>query len=330
MGSGSAERPGVLLLQMGGPGSQEAVRPFLRRMLSDPAILAMPAAVRIPLATMISIFRAPRSRRQYAEIGGGSPIGAITAAQAEALTEALARAGRPMPVRVGMRYTEPSIADGLAGLAAAGADHVVILPLYPQWSKTTTGSSVAVVRRVLDRMDGPPRALFIEDWPDEPGYVAAVARTVRQALAEVPADLLPQTRILFSAHGLPVRYVEAGDPYPERVARTVAAVMARLGDGTPEARTCFQSRLGPVQWLEPSTGQAIAGAAADGVRALVVVPIAFVSDHLETLFEIDREYRAVAREAGIAVFARAPSLNDAPDFADALAGLVLDALAAGG
>lgn len=328
MGSGTIT--GVLLLQMGGPATQEAVRPFLRRMLSDPAILSMPAAFRIPLATMISVFRAPRSRRQYAAIGGGSPIGAITAAQVEALDAALDRAGNPMPVRVGMRYTAPSIADGLASLGAAGVDRVVVLPLYPQWSNTTTGSSIAEVRRVLDRMDAPPKALFVEDWPDDPGYVGAVARTVRQALAEVPADLLPRTRILFSAHGLPVRYVEAGDPYPERVARTVAAVMARLGDGAPESTTCFQSRLGPVKWLEPSTTQAISRAAADGVRALVVVPVAFVSDHLETLFEIDREYRAVANEAGIAVFVRAPSLNDAPDFADALAGLVLDALAAGG
>ncbi len=320
-------RPGVLLLQMGGPASRDQVRPFLRRMLSDPAILSMPAVVRIPLATAIALFRAPRSSRQYAEIGGGSPIGAITEAQARALAAALARAGRPMPVRVGMRYTQPSIAKGLAALAADGANRIVALPLYPQWSQTTTGSSFREIRRVLRQMAAPPRTLFVDDWPDDPGYVAAVARTVRQALAEVPPDLMKNTRVLFSAHGLPVRYVEAGDPYPQRVARTVAAVVAHLGPGVPEARTCFQSRLGPVKWLEPSTGQAISQAANDGVRALVVVPVAFVSDHLETLFEIDREYRELAKEAGIAVFARAPSLNDAPDFASALATLALRALA---
>jgi len=325
MADASNGTTGVLLLQMGGPASQEAVRPFLRRMLSDPAILAMPAAVRVPLATMISVFRAPRSRRQYAAIGGGSPIGAITDAQARALEAALERAGRPMPVRVGMRYTDPSIADGLAALADAGADRVVVLPLYPQWSETTTGSSFLEVRRVLARMAAPPLATFVDDWPDDPGYVAAVARTVREALAEVPGDLRPRTRILCSAHGLPVRYVEAGDPYPERVARTVAALAAALGPHAPAIRTCFQSRLGPVRWLEPSTAQAIAQAAADGVAALVVVPIAFVSDHLETLFEIDREYREAALHAGIAVFARARSLNDAPDFAQALADRVLRA-----
>ena len=318
-------RTGVLLLQMGGPASQAAVRPFLRRMLSDPAILSVPAVVRIPLATMIAVFRAPRSRRQYAAIGGGSPIGAITEAQARALEAALARASHPMPVRVGMRYTEPSIDAGLSALAAEGVDRVVVLPLYPQWSETTTGSSFQEVRRALTRMTAPPRATFVDDWPDDPGYVAAVARTVREALAEVPADLLPRTRVLFSAHWLPVRYVAAGDPYPERVARTVGAVTAALGSDASRTRTCFQSRLGPVKWLEPSTGQAIAQAAADGVAALVVVPIAFVSDHLETLFEIDREYRETARHAGIPVFVRARSLNDAPDFADALAGLVLGA-----
>lgn len=322
-------RTGVLLLQMGGPASLDRVGPFLRRMLSDPAILAMPAVVRLPLAAMISVIRAPRSRRQYAAIGGGSPIGAITDAQAHALSSALNRAGHPMPVRVGMRYTEPSITHALNALVADGADAVVALPLYPQWSQTTTGSSFAEVRRVLGRMSAAPRVTFIKDWPDEPGYVAAVARTIREALAQVPAALRPQTRILFSAHGLPVRYVEAGDPYPQRVALTVAAVVAHLGAEAPQVATCFQSRLGPVKWLEPSTMDAIHQAADDGIAALVVVPIAFVSDHLETRFEIDREYREMAHAAGIPVFVRAPSLNDARDFADALAGLVTQALAPG-
>ncbi len=312
----------VLLLQMGGPATPGEVRPFLKNLLSDPAILAAPAFVRLPLARFIAWRRAPHVGRQYEAIGG-SPIGAITARQAAALDAALHAAGRPLPVRVAMRYVPPRAGEALREVAATGARRLVLLPLYPQYSRTTTGSSIAEVHALASRHCPGVRLLEVPDWADHPGYVEALATSVRRSLDEVAPALRDRTRLLFSAHGLPVRYVEAGDPYPARVAATVAAVMQRLGPGAPPAATCYQSRVGPLRWLEPSTEDAIARAAAEGAKALVVVPVAFVSDHLETLYEIGVTYRDLARERGIGTFVRVPALNEDAGLAGALADLVI-------
>jgi ferrochelatase len=311
----------VLLLQMGGPATLDDVRPFLRNLLSDPAILAMPAFVRIPLARFIAWRRAPHVIEQYRAIGG-SPIGATTARQATALEAALATAGRPMPVRVAMRYVEPRAATALKDVAALGARRLVLLPLYPQHSRTTTDSSIDEVRALAPRFCPGVEIVQIRDWADHPGYVNALAASVGRALADVPPALRDRTRLLFSAHGLPLRYVTAGDTYPDRIAATVAAVLARLGDGAPPATICYQSRVGPVKWLEPATETAIDQAAAQGVKALVVVPVAFVSDHLETLYEIEVTYRERARQAGIDAFVRVPALNEDAALAMALAEIV--------
>jgi ferrochelatase len=295
-------------------------------MLSDPAILAMPGFVRLPLAAFIAARRAGKVRSQYREIGGGSPIGPITDRQARAVAAFLEREKGPMPVLVGMRYTEPSIANALAESVRKGLSRLVVMPLHPQWSDTTTGSAFREVHRVINGMRNAPEMSFIADFAEDPDYVAAVAGTVEEALGTVPTDLMPRTRVLFSAHGLPVRYVERGDPYPSRIEATTRAVMTRLGERNISHEICYQSRVGPVRWLEPSTETAIERAASDGIRAIVMVPVAFASDHLETLHEIDRIYRDMARNAGIPVFARAPSLNDRPDFTSALARIVLRAL----
>ncbi len=322
----NAQRTAVILLQMGGPATLDDIRPFLRNLLSDPAILAVPAFVRLPLARFIAWRRAPHVALQYAAIGGGSPIGPHTARQAIALRASLAAAGRPMPVHVAMRYVKPRAASVLQKIAADGVERLVLLPLYPQHSRTTTDSSLDEVRDLLARFHPQIQPVEVTDWADHPGYVAALARTVEQALAQVPANIRERTRILFSAHGLPLRYVEAGDPYPSQVAQTVAAVMSRLGSDAPSAVTCYQSRVGPVKWLTPSTEQAIRTAAAEHIAALVVVPVAFVSDHIETLYEIEVTYREQAREAGIETFVRVPALNDSPEFAAALAEIVISAL----
>jgi protoporphyrin/coproporphyrin ferrochelatase len=315
-------RTAVLLLQMGGPATLADVRPFLRSLLSDPAILAAPAFIRLPLARFIAWRRAPNVALQYRAIGGGSPIGANTARQAAALQSLLADGGTPVPVRVAMRYVEPRAATVLPGIAATGVRRLVLLPLYPQRSRTTTDSSLAEVQALLAASHGGIQAVPVLDWADDDGYVAALTASVEQALVRVPEGLRDRTLLLFSAHGLPLRYVEAGDPYPGRVAATVSAVLARLGDRAPPSATCFQSRVGPVRWLEPSTEQAIRDAAASGVRALVVVPVAFVSDHIETLYEIEVTYRELARSLGIETFVRVPALNDDPGFVAALAGIV--------
>jgi len=315
----------VLVLQSGGPDTTRHVRRFIRRMLSDRAILAMPGAVRIPLAAAIALFRAPRVGRQYARIGGGSPIRKHTEAQAARLEEALLRLGHALPVLVGMRYSDPSIEAAVERVRRMGGiRELVLLPLFPQYSGTTTGSAFAAVERAARDVPG-LRLVPIPDWADERRYAEAVAGTIDTALSRLTLRGRRRPVVLFSAHGLPVRYVEDGDPYPDRVAATVRAVEEAMGDAMPRHSVCYQSRLGPVKWLEPNTHDAILAAAAEGASAVVLVPIAFVCDHLETLYEMDVEYRAVAEGAGVE-FARAPALNDSAELATALAAVVVRAL----
>jgi len=320
---------GVLVLQMGGPATLHEVRPFIRRMLSDPAIVPMPAVFRVPLAALVSWLRSRRVRRHYEAIGGGSPITRISLMQAARLEEALLAAGRPMPVLLGQRYTAPTIGQAFRRAVELGLRRLIVLPLYPQYSGTTTGSAFAEVRRVA-RREAPGTALeFIEDYADHPGYARAVAETIREALQKVSPGARARTRVLFSAHGLPVRMVGRGDPYPARVQATVEAVLAQMGPREVEDhRVCFQSRVGPVRWIEPDTRHAIREAARDGVPALVLVPISFVSDHLETLYELDIQYREEAIALGVREFVRAASLNDSRAFAGALAQVVLARYAA--
>lgn len=317
---------GVLLLQMGGPETLDDVGPFIKAMLSDKNIMDMCPAARLPLANLIATFRAPRSKRQYQAIGGGSPIGSITQAQADALAKSIAEFGKSVPVQVGMRYTTPSIADGVKSLVKQGVETIVALPLHPQWSKTTTGSAFDVVKQVVDSMDCPPAVIYIDEWAKEPGYIHAVADSIKEALAQIPAEELHKTRVLFSAHGLPESYVKRGDPYQVHVCRTVDAVMDVLDMPELSVVTTYQSRMGPVKWLSPSTSDQIQAAAGEGYSSLVIVPITFVSDHLETLYEINIAYRDLAAKAGVKHFVPAASLNESPTFIEALTRLVYRAV----
>jgi len=322
------ERTLAVLLQMGGPSSLAEVQPFLEHLLSDPAILRVPRLLRLPLARWIARRRAPSVREIYRSLGGGSPIGAITEAQARGLRQELVRRGLDLQVRVAMRYVPPRAEDGIRDAVAAGVRRLVLLPLYPQFSTTTTGSSLAEFRAAASRLGLDAEIREVEDYPDHPLYVQALADQVRRTLDEVPPDLRDRTRILWSAHGLPERYVRAGDPYPRRVERTVAAVEALLaGSGPiPPGRICWQSRVGPVRWLRPSTEETVLEEGRQGTRALVVVPVSFVSDHLETLYELDVLVRGIAARAGIVGFHRVPALNDHPLFLQALADLVQEAV----
>jgi len=314
---------GVLVLQMGGPRDLSEVRPFIRRMLSDPAVVALPAALRLPLAVLVSVLRARNVRRQYRVIGGGSPIADISQVQAARVGEALIRAGRPMPVLLGMRYSRPYIPDAVATAVGMGLKTLVALPLYPQYSETTTGSALAETRRAIARVRADVRLVEVRDYADHPPYVAALTATVAEALSRLTLPGRRAARVLFSAHGLPERYVRAGDPYPGRIADTVRAVAAALGGRLPPHAVCYQSRLGPVRWIGPSTRDALREAAAGGARAVVMVPVAFVSDHLETLHEMDIVYRDLAASLGIAEFVRANALNDSRQLGEALADVVL-------
>jgi ferrochelatase len=312
-----SEKSAVLLLQMGGPDSLEAVEPFLRNLFSDRDIIRLgPAFLQPVIARWIARRRAQKVEEQYEKIGGRSPIRKFTTAQALALEERLGGDFRCFPA---MRYWRPSTIEALAAVKKAGISRIVALPLYPHYSRATTGSSVNELRRVLNLTGGGFAVSFIESFHDHPLYIRAVAGTIAEGLAGFPQG--EEVTLLFSAHSLPVSFIESGDPYLSQVEETVRLVM----ESFPGIRhdLAFQSKAGPVKWLEPSTEEAIVRYAESGCRNLLVVPISFVCDHIETLYEIDITYAALARERGVENFLRAPSLNTSPLFIDCLADLVV-------
>ena len=314
---------GVVLLNMGGPDSLEGVEPFLRRLFSDRALIRLPFG-RLwqgAFARLVARRRAPRVQELYRSIGGRSPLLDLTRRQAAALEAELGRRGHECRCVVAMSYSEPFPPQAVAELDAAGVRRIVGLPLYPQFSSATTGSALAGLRRAVDARHPDLVCTTIDRFFDDAAYVDALAGTVRRALAALPPEHQATAPVLFSAHGLPQRYVDRGDPYEREVRATVAGVVERVGLADRH-HLGFQSRVGPVRWLGPATAEVIRRLGAGGARALVVVPVAFVSDHLETLQEIDILYRQLAREVGITAFSRAGALNDDPAFIAALGGLV--------
>ncbi len=317
-------RVAIVLFNLGGPDRPEAIAPFLRNLFRDPAILSVPWPLRPLLARRIVRARLGPANVSYAHLGGCSPLLGWTERQASMLVAALpeldARAF------VAMRYWHPLTAEVVRAVAEWDPDEVVLLPLYPQFSTTTTGSSLKAWRdaAVAEGLAKETRSICC--WYADPGFVASLAAILRQSLAEARAALPPATavRVLFSAHGLPERIVRAGDPYRMQVEATMGAVMAALGADAPAARLSFQSRATPERWLKPATEEEIRRAGAERT-ALVVVPIAFVSEHSETLVELDIDYRRLAEEAGVPAFFRAPTPCIEPLFITALAGLVRQA-----
>ncbi len=306
----------VVIYNLGGPDSPESVRPFLKNLFSDPMILRVPAPVRWFLSWFIAWRRAPVARGIYAQIGGRSPILPETEKQAAALQAEL---GDGFRVFVAMRYWHP-FADAVArDVAAWGPERVILLPLYPQFSTTTTKSFTMIWTEAAAAagLDVPTSDICC--WPEAGGFIDAVARATDGAIAELPADM--PYRILFSAHGLPRKIVEAGDPYASHVERTAAAVRLRLAAPDADHIVCYQSRVGPMEWLQPYTEDEIKRAGADNI-ALVVVPVAFVSEHSETLVELDIEYAELAHEAGVPQYVRAPTVNADPAFIGCLADMV--------
>ena len=322
-------RVGVLLLNLGGPEQLEDVRPFLFNLFADPEILRLPVPwLQKPLAWLISNSRAKQSQQNYSQIGGGSPLRRITEQQANALQKSLEAAGRPSEMYIGMRYWYPFTEEAIARIKRDRIEELVILPLYPQYSISTSGSSFRLLQKLwkedpsLDRI----RYTVIPSWYARPGYVSAMADLIAQELDQLPDPA--NGHVFFSAHGVPVSYVEeAGDPYQREIEHCVDLIMKALGRPNPHT-LAYQSRVGPVEWLQPYTEEAIEELAEQGVNNLVVVPISFVSEHIETLQEIDIEYREIAEEAGIETFRRVPALNTHPGFVDDMATMVMEALEA--
>jgi ferrochelatase len=313
---------GVVLLNMGGPDSLSAVRPFLANLFSDRELIRLPAAfLTQPLfAWIVSGLRARKVRRYYEEIGGGSPIAELTGRQGRALEAALRATGGNFKVYVAMRYWHPNAKHAALDMKGDGVSRAVALPLYPQYCSATTGSSTNDLRRWMKWAGCTFPLAEIRSYPEHPKYVAALAETVATTIAGADRNGM---FLLFSAHGIPRAMIDGGDPYQAETERTVAAVMRRF-PGLPHGIS-YQSRAGRAVWLGPDTVDEVTRLAREGVRTLVVVPVSFVSDHIETLHELDIRLAAHAREAGIPSFLRAPALNDAAGFIDALKDLVLGA-----
>lgn len=323
---------GIILLNMGGPTSIESVRPFLQNLFNDPEIFSFGPmnVLRRPLAWYIAKKRSGPVGENYRMIGGKSPLAELSAEQAAALETRLADAiggDVEVVVRVGFSYWHPFIAEAADQMEAEGCDRIILLPLYPQFSRTTTGSCFITWDQIAkERGDRLPPAERIPDYPTHPSYIQAVSERIDEALAEIPEQARGDVTLLFSAHGTPVKVVEDGDPYSHQIRESVAAVMALRGDDLPH-HLSFQSKVGRAEWLTPDTVDKTRELAASGVRHLVVVPIAFVSDHIETLHELGIDLRADAAKAGIENFVVTKGLNDSSLYIEALADLVLRQLA---
>jgi len=320
----------VLLFNLGGPDDLQSVEPFLVNLFTDREIIQLPggAALQPWVARLIAKMRGPSVRDNYRRIGGGSPQLRITRQQAHALQDRLNYPDRDPAYRVfiAMRYSRPSADDALEAIAAAGITRIVTLTLFPHWSKATTGSSRNEFERVLASAkwkDADFEITHVEHYADNRLYLDALTATVRDAWNSIPEPRRARTVLLFSAHGLPQRFIDEGDPYVQHIDATRFGVLERL-DLPNRQLLAFQSRTGPVKWIGPGTEEVLAELGDEGVSDVLVIPLSFVSDHIETLYEVDMLFADAARAAGIIGYYRPSALNCHPLFIDALAGLVTE------
>ncbi len=318
----------VILHNLGGPDDLRSVRPFLFNLFNDRAIINAPQPIRWCLARLISSRRAPAALKIYRELGGGSPLRANTEIQAAALTTALSGRSGPVTFRcfIAMRYWHPMSGETARQVRDWDPDGIILLPLYPQFSSTTTGSSFAAWRRAADRMGLVKKTTAVCCYPQMGGFIDTLARNTAAAL--LAAGGTAKARVLFSAHGLPRKVIAGGDPYQIQVEATARAIASALGEPDLDWVVCYQSRVGPLEWIGPYTEDEISRAGGEG-KSLAVVPIAFVSEHSETLVELDIEYRALADTVGVPSYVRAPTVASDPAFIDGLADLVEAAIGGG-
>ena len=321
------KRVGIVLFQLGGPDSLEAVEPFLLNLFLDPDIIPLGpfGLLRRPIAKLISSRRCVPVAEKYAEIGRRSPIGTLTERQRVRLVEALSPHMEPVAVTA-MRYWRPFTADAVEALHKTGPlDEIVLLPLYPHYSYATTLSSLKEWRRVYGQPDGGPKELTIDHFYDHPLYIQALVGRIGSMLRQFAES--SKIHLVFSAHGLPMSLVEKGDPYPKQIEETVRLACelgAKQYPGWPKTHVlCYQSRVGPAKWLEPPLTGTIERLGHEGVKEMLVVPISFVTEHIETLHEINIEAREEAEKLGIEKFRMMPAVGDSPLFIGALKDLVL-------
>jgi protoporphyrin/coproporphyrin ferrochelatase len=324
------KRVGIVLFQLGGPDSLQAVEPFLLNLFLDPDIIPMGPLgfLRTPLAKLISSRRSIPVAGKYAEIGRRSPIGLLTERQRVRLVEAVSPYIDPVAVTA-MRYWHPLTAEAVDTLRKAGPlDEIVLLPLYPHFSYATTLSSLKEWRRVYGESTGGPKVCTIGQFYNHPRYIQAVVQRIGSILRQFPDS--SRIHLVFSAHGLPMSLVEKGDPYPQQIEETVRLVSEAGGTqypGWPRTHLlCYQSRVGRAKWLQPPLTGTIERLGHEGVKEMLVVPISFVTEHIETLHEINIEARDEAKKVGIERFRMMPAVGDSPLFIGALKELVLDAV----
>lgn len=312
-------KTGVVLLNMGGPEKLEDVRPFLFNLFSDRDIIKLgPPFLQKIIAWQIARKRAPKSRNLYKQIGGGSPLTKITLAQAEALQEALSSHGDYF-VTAAMRYWQPTSATAIKELEEQKVDRIITLSLYPHYSRATSGSSIKDFQKVLAGSSLKHLSQTykpIKEWPDHPGYINCLAELINDGLTGFQTD---QVELVYSAHSLPTSFIDEGDPYVDHIKRTITAIEKITGK---KGHLCYQSRSGPVEWLSPSTSDTIKKLSKQGCKDMLVLPISFVSDHVETLYEINIMFKEEAKELG-AELKMTAGLNTHPDFIACLKNLVL-------
>lgn len=326
------EKVGVLLLNLGGPDTLNDVQPFLFNLFADPDIIRLPRLFRFlqrPIAQLISVFRAPKSREGYAAIGGGSPLRKITDEQADALKRALEEKNVSANIYIGMRYWYPFTEEAVQQIKRDKITRLVVLPLYPQYSISTTGSSIRVIQNICkkDAYLSTMPVSIIQSWYQREGYVKSMADLIQKELESFsnPEEVV----IFFSAHGVPVSYiVDAGDPYKDQMEECIYLIMQELKSRgvNNQHQLAYQSRVGPVEWLRPYTDDVLVELGQKGVKSLLAVPVSFVSEHIETLEEIDMEYRELALESGVENWGRVPALGCTSSFITDLADAVIEAL----
>ncbi|OQY20700.1 MAG: ferrochelatase [Desulfobacteraceae bacterium 4572_35.1] len=309
----------LILLNMGGPDSLEAVEPFLYNLFSDRDLIQLPLGVLLqkPFARLISYFRAKTVRENYRRIGGRSPQLDWSRLQAEKIAAQLGEQWRGYVV---MRYWAPRADEVVEQLRADGITQAVVVSLYPHYTAATTGSSIKDFKNSLYRLYPDMACKFVEEWHDWSPYLDALAECITDAMGQMPTREHERLTILFSAHALPQKFIDRGDPYQQHIDETIAGVMARVGDYSYQVG--YQSRSGPVKWMGPDTRDVIAAVGKEQ-RSLLVVPVSFVSDHIETLEEVDVEFCELALQCGVPWFGRVPALNDRGLFINALKELVL-------
>lgn len=308
----------VLLINLGAPDSLRAVRPFLKNLFLDRYIIKLP--LQPILARIIAFFRARKVVSRYKAIGGKSPLLELTNQQAEALEAKLHQEGLNVKVFVAMRYWHPFIAETVSKIVAQGFKQIIVLPLFPQYSKATTGSCLAEINKVLKNYKDKVELYIIKEWPTEQKYIQSLGQKIKKALALFPPERQEEVEVVFTAHSLPQEFVDEGDPYVHQVQETVNACLKSLP--LKNWHLAFQSRSGPVKWLEPATDKLISELAQKKLKYLLFVPISFVSDHIETIYEIDIMFKEQALKEGFVMVERNESLNSDELFISGLADLV--------